>query len=569
MSNLEELKKTGEAPEWYSEESYTTVCGGYLLDNETPKQMYKRVAKSAASYLSNYNATNHLEDIFFDLMWRNWLCPATPVLSNLGTDRALPISCYGTDVGDNLDEIFGGVREAGKLSAASGGVGINFDRLRPSGSPIKGGLNGKTGSILGWIKIYDATGAVTSQGQVRRGAYSANLSITHKDWPHFIRMRRPEGDVNFQCLNTHHCSIIPDSFMKKVVDGEKEAREKWRELLKTRMETGESYIMFSDTVNKNNPEGYNLNNLKVGMTNICSEITLFTDSDHSFICCLSSLNAAKYDEWKDSDLVFYTTLFLDAVLSEFIEKASAMSGFEKVIRSAVKGRAIGIGVLGWHTLLQEKMIPFDSFQAMALNNEMFKSIKEKAVNASKELAIAYGEPEWLKGTGMRNSHLLAVAPTRSNSIISGDVSAGIEPIIANAYTDKTAKGVFLRQNRTLKIILKKHNRDIPEVWKSINAAYGSVQHLDFLSPEEKEVFKTAYEINQMAIIRQASQRQKYICQSQSLNLFFSANADPRFIHKVHLEAWKMGIKTLYYCRTSSVLRADSASRGDECKACEA
>jgi ribonucleoside-diphosphate reductase alpha chain len=313
------------------------------------------------------------------------------------------------------------------------------------------------------------------------------------------------------------------------------------------------------------------------MTNICSEITLHTDELHSFVCCLSSLNVAKWDEWKDTDLPELAVYFLDGVIAEFIEKAKHLPGFERSVRFAEKSRAIGIGVLGWHTLLQSKMIPFDSFSAMQLNASIFKNIRDQADKASRAMAISHGEPEWCVGSGRRHTHLMAIAPTRSNSIISGEVSYGIEPIPANAYADKTAKGVFLIKNPTFESLVKAKEQDKPEVWKSIVTNGGSVQHLEFLSEEEKKVFLTAREINQMALIRQASQRQKFIDQAQSLNLFFAANVDPAWFHNVHMEAWRLGVKTLYYCRSSSVLKADSASRQaeekpkkskDECAACE-
>jgi ribonucleoside-diphosphate reductase alpha chain len=386
-------------------------------------------------------------------------------------------------------------------------------------------------------------------------------------------MRRPEGDINRQCGNLHHCTVISDEFMQKVIDGDYEARAKWSELMKARMETGEPYIMYKDNVNKANPEGYKKNGLEVDMTNICSEITLYTDDDHSFICCLASSNLARFPEWENAkimglSLIEIMTMFLNAVLDEFIDKASKKDGLEKVVRHAIKGRAIGIGVLGWHTLLQSQDLPFESFQSMTLNNRIFKLINEEATSMTKELARTFGEPEWCKGTGVYNSHLIAVAPTRSNSIISGDVSAGIEPIIANAYVDKTAKGTFIRKNPFLINLLDKYNKNTDKIWKDIARQNGSVQHLDFLTDEEKRVFLTAYEINQMALIQQAAQRQKYICQSQSLNLFFPVDVKPSYFNKVHIQAWQMGLKTLYYCRSKAGIQADMANREDECLSCE-
>jgi len=331
--------------------------------------------------------------------------------------------------------------------------------------------------------------------------------------------------------------------------------------------------MFKDNVNKANPAGYKNLGLEVDMTNICSEITLFTDDDHSFICCLASLNLANYDEWKTEkihnlSLPQIAAIFLNGVLNEFISKAKSNFGLDKVVRHAVKGRAIGIGALGWHTLLQAKNMPFESFATMMLNGEIFNFIHKESTEASKELAEVFGEPEWCKGTGMYNSHLIAIAPTRSNSIISGDVSPGIEPIIANAYVDKTAKGTFIRKNPLLMVLLEKYEKNDDKTWKDIARKHGSVQHLEFLSENEKNVFRTAYEINQMAIITQAAQRQQFVCQSQSLNLFFPTEVRPSYFNSVHIEAWKMGIKTLYYCRSKSGIQADIANRDEGCLSCE-
>ena len=575
MSNYTEelasLKSRGEAPSWLTTEGYTTISKGYRLKGETPKAMYRRVADSAAKslYKDSYNfiKIKNLADKFFDYMFnKNWLCPASPVLSNLGTDRGLPISCFGLDVGDSVKSITEGIGELAALSKAGGGVGINMQRIRARGTSINGGKNGKTEGIIPFAKMYDSTILGISQGATRRGAASINLNIEHRDWEEFIRMRRPEGDPSRQCGYLHHCTVINDEFMNRVMSGEAVARAKWVELMKARIETGESYIMFKDTVNRANPEAYKNNGLEVDMTNICSEITLFADDQHSFICCLSSLNVVKYDEWKDSDLPKIATMFLNGVLNEFIDKGKYIYGMEKTIRSAEKGRAIGIGVLGWHTLLQQKSIPFASFQAMQLNNEIFKFIDEDSLRGSQELAKEFGEPIWCKGTGEYNSHRMAIAPTRSNSIISGDVSPGIEPIIANAYTDNTAKGTFIRRSKELELVLDKYNKNTEKIWKDISGNSGSVQHLEFLTDHEKKVFKTAYEIDQHVIVQQASQRQKYICQAQSLNLFFPFGVEPKYFNDVHLEAWRLGVKTLYYCRSTSAITVEQSG---DCSACEA
>lgn len=569
---LKELISAGECPDWMSKEGFTTLKGGYLLENETPKAMYRRVSRAAA-LAGGFDKDT--KDDFFDMIYSGMVGPASPIMMNLGTDRGLPISCFGINVDDRMEDIMGrGPGELAMMSKNAGGVGIGIDNLRPSGSPIRGGKNGTSDGIVPFAKVYDSAAMASKQGRVRRGSGSLNLNIEHGDWWEFIKMRRPEGDVNRQILNLHHCTMINDEFMHKVKSGDYQARLKWSELLKTRLETGESYIMFNDTVNRNNPDAYKNNGLEVNMTNICSEITLFADYLHSFICCLSSINLTKSDEMISyvsprtgrtiPEILVY---FLNGVLGEFIDKAANIPHMENTVRSAVKGRAIGIGAMGWHTYLQDKGIAFESFSAMTENNRIFKFIDENAKKASKELAKKVGEPEWCKDTGMYNSHLTAIAPTRSNSIICGDISAGIEPITSNAYNDVTAKGTFQRRNKTLQKLLESKNKNNDEVWKSIIKNAGSIQHLDIFTEDEKNIFKTAYEINQNALIQQAAQRQKYICQSQSLNLFFPFDVDPTYFNKVHVKAWELGVKTLYYCKSTSGLKVNSAS-DDECLSCE-
>lgn len=564
MTALAELKTRGEAPEHLTDEGFKTLSNGYLLDGETPVDMYRRVARAASRALKRVD----LEHKFYDYIYKGWLCLATPVASNMGTERGLPISCYSMNVPDSVDGIFKTVHELSMLSKNGGGVAFCVSGVRGRGAPIKG--NGCSEGIIPWLKCFDSTTIAVSQGSVRRGASAAYLDVNHTDIEEFIRIRRPTGDVNRQCLNIHHGVCVDDKFMQAVESGEKRQRDIFKEILKTRFETGEPYIMYIDNVNRANPEAYKKNGLEVRASNICSEITLYTDDDHSFVCCISSLNLTKFDEWKNTDLVETSIWFLDAVMTEFIEKARNIPGFERAIRFAEKSRALGIGALGWHSYLQSKMIPIDSLQAKNLNKLIFKTIRDKADIATKQLAEAYGEPEWCKGTGRRNTHLIAIAPTVSNSTISGNVSPGIEPIPANAFTKKSAKGSFVQKNPLLEKLLEARGKNDEKTWKTIVNDEGSVQSLPFLSKEEKEVFLTAREINQMELVRQAADRQKYIDQSQSLNLFFPVNVDPKWFYKIHVEAWKLGIKTLYYTRTGSVLKGDVASRfyESECKACE-
>jgi ribonucleoside-diphosphate reductase alpha chain len=478
-------------------------------------------------------------------------------------------NCFGYDVEDDLFSIGYANLELMMLTKYGGGVGINLNKIRGRGMPIRN--NGFSEGIVPWAKIYDSTIIASNQGSTRKGAASLNLYIDHIDIEEFLRIRRPTGDINRQCLNINHCVLITDDFMKKVENGDKKARDLFKEVLKTRMETGEPYIMYVDNVNNANPEAYKKNNLSVSLTNLCSEIVLHTDANHGFVCCLSSLNLVEWDKWKDTDLIETITIFLEGVMQEFIDKSQGKKGLERVRLGAIKGRPIGIGVIGWHTLLQKKNLPFNSSpEVMQLNSKIFKTIHDKSKQASELLAKKFGEPEWCKGTGLRHTHRIAIAPTVSNSKIAGGHSPSIEPIAANAFVDKTSKGVFLYKNPQLQELLQKYNKDTQEVWKTIVTEEGSVQHLDFLTEHEKEVFLTAREINQMHLINQAASRGIYIDQAQSLNLFFPANVDPRWLYKIHLEAWKKGLKTLYYLRSSSILKGDVASRfyDDSCVSCE-
>ena len=896
--DLQTLKQNKEAPEWLTDEGLTTLQNGYLLSGETPKDMWRRVCVAAAKRLNK----PELEDKFFELFWNNWLCGATPVLSNMGTSRGLPISCNSIHVGDSIRSIFDKQTELAVLSKNGAGVGIYVGDVRGRGASISG--NGKSEGVIPWLKCYDSTTVAVSQGcyddqteiltengwilfkdlpaagklkvaqvndnkiefvdysdyieyhtnedlyyfsntdksvdmlvtgnhnmalerrkrvsnkrnsnnkfisnkksytgklelvsadqiklhrdtkfyvalptanknteslsafeklaiayqadgntkpsgnsngnlngevmynfhfskqrkidrlisilqetgyryttsvytdkttkisvrypisalpsknlsdsfdlsrfsqstarefikevgcwdgstgknsieyvstdeknidfvqavatlaglmtnkkktvregrkdiyklyiclnrnsvggetinktripyngkvycvtvpsniivvrrngrslvcgnSVRRGASAVYLPANHSDIEEFINVRRPVGDVNRRCLNLHHAVCIDDQFMNAVQTGGSHERYLWKEILKARFETGEPYLFFTDNVNRQRPDCYVSNNLSIKTSNICNEIYLYTDPEHTFVCCLSSMNLFKYEEWKDTKAVQLSIWFLDAVIQEYIDKAQHISGLESAVRFAEKSRAVGLGVLGWHSLLQKKKLPFDSFESMRLNGEIFRYMQKETQIATKELAKEYGEPEWCKGFGIRNTHQMAVAPTVSNSIISGSVSAGIEPISANVVALKTAKGTFMRTNPILKQLLEEKGLDNIDTWKQINENSGSVSELKDLSDEEKEVFLTAREINQHAIVKQAGQRQKYIDQGQSVNLFFAKNSDPKYIHSVHMLAWEEGLKGLYYCRSEAALKGDSVNRQkEECKACE-
>jgi ribonucleoside-diphosphate reductase alpha chain len=569
---LERLKKEGEAPEWLLEEGFVTLSKGYLINEETPKQMYIRVCKSAAKHLK----MPQLESKFFDIIWKNWLCLSTPIASNLGTERGLPISCFGQYVHDSIDGIFSSFHETAILTKNGGGIGKYWGDVRASNKKISG--NGTSEGIVPWLKVEEATISSTAQGGVRRGSSAAYVDSWHGDILDFINIRRPMGDPSRKCLsvNFHHAVNVSDQLMHDALKGDPTARKIYTELQLARVEQGEPYISFIDTANRTAPVTFK--GKRIHSSQLCSEIFIPSDENHTFVCCLASANLAKWDEYKDTDAIELMIYFLDGVLSEFIEKASQIRGFEKSVRSAKAGRTIGLGALGWHTLLQKKMLPFDSFESMMLNGSIFKKIRDKADKATRALAKQLGGCEWYPE--VRNATLLAIAPTTSNSLISGGLSQGIEPIAANIYAQKSAKGTFVRKNPQLQELLKTKGKDIVEIWDEINSNRGSVRTLSFLTKEEKEIFLTFREINQFALVRQAAQRQKYIDQGQSLNLAFAMPSDisdneskqklSKYIHDVTVEAWKLGVKSLYYVRTESVLKGESIFKdASDCKSCEA
>ena len=572
--------KGKDYPSWGDNDVYKkTISGGYLINGESPRDAYMRVAKTVAKRLYK----PELADKFFDYIWKGWLCLASPVLSNTGADRGLPISCFGIDVADSIQDIGNKNLEMMLLAKHGGGVGIGVNMIRPAGAKITG--NGTSDGVVPFCKIYDSTILATNQGSVRRGAASVNINIEHDDFEEWLEIREPKGDVNRQSLNLHQCAVVGDKFMRKLEGGDPEARQRWSKLIQKRKATGEPYILFKGNTNKANPEAYKKNSLKVHMTNICSEIVLHTDESHSFVCCLSSVNLDKYDEWKNTNLIYDATWFLDGVLEEFIQKAKNMKGFENAVRSAEKGRAIGLGVLGWHSLLQKRGIAYESLLAQFKTREIFSKIKIETERASRALAEIYGEPLWCVGTGFRNTHLRAIAPTVSNSKLAGNVSPGIEPWAANVFTEQSAKGTFIRKNNELKKVLRKIGIDNKDTWDKILTDGGSVQAIDALNgwyydergrlnqedgEPVKNVFKTFKEINQLELVRQAGIRQDYVDQSVSLNLAFPSEATPRWINQVHMDAWKHGIKTLYYMRTESVLRGDiaAAAMDPNCLSCD-
>ena len=539
-------------PEWLSEEGKATLGRGYLLPGETPRDMHTRLSSHAARVLNR----PELEQDLFEIFWNGWLGPATPVASNFGTNRGLPISCYSVHLDDSVNSIYSHLKEVAQLSKHGGGVGVYMGDVRPAGAPISGG--GRSTGVVPWGQQYDLAARVVSQGGVRRGSFAIYLPIDHPDVPELLLAKdHSKGDPR-RFIDSNIGLTVTDKWIKEMLAGDKAKQELFSEIMKTRLISGSPYLVFIDNVNRQNPECYKERNLEVSTSNLCSEITLYTDDGHSFVCVLSSLNLAKYDEWSHwrgtsgLSVPQLSTYFLDAVVEDFIHKAGRITSMGRAVRFAQKSRALGLGTMGLHLLYQKRGLPFASSGARALNIEVHEFIKNEATEASRRLAEEYGEPEWCGGSGLRNTHLLAVAPTRTNAVISGAFSQGIEPIDANYFVAKQAKGTFIRRNPVLE--RKLCELGVPEtIWDSILDAKGSVQHLDCLTAEEKEVFKTAREIDQFEIVKQAADRTPFICQAQSLNLFVDPEIPAEELIRLHLSAWKNGVKSLYYLRSTSLV----------------
>lgn len=548
-----------QVPLWLTEEGLVTLSRGYLLPGETPRGMHHRLA----SHASNILGMPEIEEDLFTIFWEGWLGPASPVASNFGTNRGLPISCYSVHVGDSVQSIFSHLKEVAQLSKHGGGVGVFMGDIRGSGAPISGG--GRSTGVVPWALQYDLAATVVSQGGVRRGSFAIYLPIDHPDVPELLLSKdHSKGDPR-RFIDSNVALTITDKWIEEMLQGDKEKQHLFGEVLKTRLVSGSPYLLFIDNVNNQNPECYKQRGLEVKTSNLCSEITLYTDEDHSFVCVLSSLNLAKYDEWKNwrgktgLSVPQLSVYFLEAVVENFIHKASRMPSLGRAVRFAKKSRALGLGTMGLHLLYQQRGYAFESEKSRSLNIEVHKFIKEEATEASKKLAEIFGSPEWCLGTGLRHTHLLAIAPTRTNSVISGAFSQGIEPIDANYFVAKQSKGTFVRKNPVLEKLFQE--RGIPsEVWDSILDARGSVQHLDFLSEEEKVVFKTAREINQFELVKQAADRTPYICQAQSLNLFVPPDIEAEDLVRLHLSAWKNGVKSLYYLRSTSLVALKGQSQ---------
>ena len=568
----------------------TTLKDRYLLPNEnSPQDGFMRAAKA-------FSDNDEMAQRIYDYASKLWFMFSTPILSNGGANRGMPISCFLNYVGDSREGLTGHYTENAWLASIGGGIGGYWGHVRSDGTSTSGGSQ-SSGSIP-FLHVVDSEILAFSQGKTRRGSYAAYMDMSHPEIIEFLEMRKPSGgDIHRKCLNLHHAINISDEFMHliekcvteptyddswnlidphtKEVVRTVSARELWQKLLENRVATGEPYVSFIDTINEALPETQKKLGLKVHHSNLCTEITLPTNEDRTAVCCLSSVNLEKYDDWKN-DKLFIPDLvrFLDNALTYFIENAP-----DSVFRakfSAAQERSIGLGAMGFHAYLQSKNIAFESALAKSLNMKMFKNIKEEAVEESKRLAVKRGEAPDMEGTGMRNAHLLAVAPNASSSIICGTTSPSIEPYRANAYVQKTMSGSFLVKNKYLEKLLEKKGINNDDIWSSIVSQRGSVLHLKELSDYEKDIFKTGIEINQQWIIEHAADRQKYICQGQSVNVFVPADVNIKELHDIHMLAWKRKLKTLYYCRSEAIKRAELVSKKVErtiipeadCLACE-
>ncbi len=547
-----------------------TLYDRYLLPEEGPQDLFARVAMY-------YGDDSKHAQRLYDYMSKLWFMPSTPVLSNGGTSRGLPISCFLNETQDSLEDIVSLWNENVWLASLGGGIGSYWGNVRSIGEKV--GRNGKTSGIVPFIRVMDSMTLAISQGSLRRGSAAIYLPIWHPEIEEFIEMRRPTGgDPNRKALNLHQGVLVNNAFMHAVENDEQwplrspkdnaimdtvGARDLWIRLLTARIETGEPYIIYIDHVNDQIPDHHKMAGLNVKMSNLCSEITLPTGVDHlgndrTAVCCLSSLNLEMFDQWQDNPQMIEDIMrFLDNVLSDFIEKAP--DAMKRAKYAAMRERSVGLGVMGLHSFLQSKQIPMESVMAKVWNRRMFQHIKRQADDASRVLAEERGACPDAADYGVmeRFSNKMAIAPTASISIICGGASPGIEPIAANAYTHKTLSGSFPVKNKYLTAVLEEKGENTDDVWSSIFTNEGSVQHLDFLSQDEKDVFKTAFEIDQRWLIEHAGDRSQFICQAQSLNIFVPANVHKKVLHDLHMDAWKKGVKSLYYCRSKSIQRAES------------
>lgn len=527
--------------DWLNEDSRLFLSRGYLQEGMSAEDRIEEIAQAAEKILNKPGFAKK----FYRYMIAGYYSLSSPVWSNFGVDRGLPISCNGVYVEDSIEQILQKTAEVGMQTKLGAGTSGYFGDLRPRGSSIKGG--GKADGPVHYLRLYDTGTDVISQGSVRRGAFAAYLNIDHPDINEFLEIREPGATIQNISIGV----TITDEWMESMITGDKAKREVWAKVLRKRKETGYPYLFFTDTVNNNKPKVLKDHNYPIYASNLCSEIALPSSKDWTFVCNLSSMNLVTWDEWKDTDAVEIMTYFLDAVMEEYIRKTKNIKFMETAHNFAKHWRALGIGQLGWHSLLQLKMIPFESFEALELTEEISKFIDDRSLSASKEMAEIYGEPAGLKDYGVRNLTRCAIAPTTSSSFILGQVSPSIEPLASNYFVKDLAKGVFTYKNPYLVEVLESHGRNDDETWDSILMRKGSVQHLNFLSQKERDVFKTFSEISPLNVVQQAAARQSYIDQSQSLNLMIPPDAPAKDINALIIEGWRLGVKTFYYQRSSN------------------
>jgi ribonucleoside-diphosphate reductase alpha chain len=544
---------------WLNEQSHAFLKAGYLLPGITPEARIRQIANRAEALLPGMTG---FADRFFDYMSRGWFSLSSPIWANFGLGRGLPISCFGSHVPDSMAGILATAAEVGIMSKYGGGTSGYFGELRGRGSPISD--NGHSEGAVNFMRLFDTLIDVTKQGATRRGSFAAYLPIQHPDVQEFLEIRADGNPIQ----NLFFAVTVDDDWLRAMRDGDREKRSLWARVLQRRSEVGLPYILFEGNANRAAADVYLDHGLTIRSSNLCSEIMLPHDEDESFVCDLSSMNLLHFDEWRETDAVEVLVYFLDAVLTEFIEKAGAIPELGRARRFAERHRALGVGVLGWHGYLQANMIPIGSLASTLKNRQVFESIRRSADAASAELARRYGEPELLDGYGRRNATLMAVAPTTSSSFILGQVSQSIEPLRSNYYVRDLAKSVTTFRNPVLQELLAELDRDTPEVWRGILEHDGSVQHLDCLSDEEKRVFATFSEVSQLDLVIQAGQRQEFIDQGQSLNLMIHPATPTKDLNALHLEAWERGVKSLYY--QHSVNAAQEFNRDLlTCSACEA
>lgn len=560
---------TNEGFSWLNKNSRDFLEAGYLTEGVTPEQRIREVAQRAEDILQMPGYA----DKFFHYMSEGYYSLASPVWSNFGKKRGLPISCFGSHIDDDIGNILYTQSEVGMMSKLGGGTSGYFGKIRPRGAPIKN--NGEASGAVHIMRLFESMVDVVSQGSVRRGRFSPYLPIEHADIMEFLEI----GSEGNPIQELTHGVTVTNEWMEQMIEGDEKKRKIWAKVLQSRGEMGYPYVFFTDNANNNAADVYKDKNHKIYASNLCTEIMLPSNHDWSFVCVLSSINVLHYDKWKDTDAVETMVFFLDAVITEFLEKLESYKNsddredrqtflfMERAYNFAKENRALGLGVLGWHSLLQSKMLAFNSQEAFNLNSEIFREIKERSYKASADLAETFGEPEVLKGYGRRNATLNAVAPTTSSAFILGQVSQGIEPIWSNIYVKDIAKIKTTIKNSYLETLLQEKGMDTPDVWRDIRDRDGSVQHLDFLTDEEKEVFKTYSEIDQMDIIYQAANRQNHIDQGQSVNIIVHPDMPTKEVNKIHITAWKLGLKSLYY--QHSMNAAQKFKQKKDCASCEA